>query len=68
MNSKMKTIISLILMVGVVVGLVMMITEIPETADIITIIKVNGSGTILFSISLLLLQAINKEDGKEMSI
>ena len=63
-----KGIINLALVICMVVGLVMMITEIPETTDIITIIKVNGSGAILFSISLLLLQAINKEDGKEMSI
>ena len=65
----MKVIINLILCVGVIVGLVMMITEIPETADIITIIKVNGSGALIFATSLLILQAINKEDdGKEMTI
>jgi len=64
-----KGVINLALVICMVVGLVMMITETPDTADIITIIKVNGGGVLLFATSLLLLQAINKEDdGKEMMI
>lgn len=60
-----KTLINVALFVTMIIGIVMMITEIPETESTVQIIKVNGGGALMFCVSLLLLSVLNREDETE---
>lgn len=42
-----------------------MVTDVPATAPIWEVTKVNGGGVLMFCISLLVLSIINKERGDE---
>jgi len=54
-----KGFLSLILIAGVIAGMILMVTELPTEAPITSLIKVNGGGALLFSVSLLILYIIN---------
>lgn len=58
----MKALLSIICFIGVVAGLILIVTEVPETATIGTIIKINGGGALLLGVSLLILSLLNKEE------
>lgn len=60
-----KLIASVLLVITMIIGLCLMITETPVTAGIGTIIKVNGGGAITFCVSLLILSKINKDEISE---
>lgn len=56
---------SVLFMITMLIGLILMITETPDTASISTIIKVNGGGTALFCVSLLILYILNGKESEE---
>jgi len=47
-----------------IIGLILMITEISETESLWSVIKVNGGGALMFSVSLLLLSVMNRDPGE----
>ena len=58
-----KGIATVLFVITLCVGLVLIATEVPENASIWDIVKVNGSGAVIFCVSLMLLVYIN--NGKE---
>lgn len=62
MKTFIKSIINIILVVAFCVGMVLMIGNCPDDAPLSTLIKVNGSGALMFIGSLVLLSALNKDD------
>lgn len=60
-----KCVLSLIFTVTMISGLLLMITDVPETAPIWEVTKVNGGGVLMFCISLLILSIINREESED---
>ena len=60
-----KCALSLIFTITMIGGLLLMVTDVPATAPIWEVTKVNGGGVLMFCVSLLVLSIINKEGGDE---
>ena len=60
-----KCALSLIFTITMIGGLLLMVTDVPATAPIWEVTKVNGGGVLMFCVSLLILSIINREESED---